>query len=138
MVRDPAPPHRPGPRRGPPPGGGRPPAAPPSRRAADQLLEAVLELRRPLEEALDAVQGIEARDKAAAHRIAAMVLRRTGSLDAVLEPFLSRTPPAPAQRALRIGAAELLLLGTAPHAAVASAVALVPRPLAGLVNAVLR
>jgi 16S rRNA (cytosine967-C5)-methyltransferase len=32
----------------------------------------------------------------------------------------------------------LLLLGTPPHAAVASAVSLVPKPLAGLVNAVLR
>jgi 16S rRNA (cytosine967-C5)-methyltransferase len=55
-----------------------------------------------------------------------------------MEPFLRRAPPAPALRALRIGAAELLLLGTPPHAAVASAVSLVPKPLAGLVYAVLR
>ena len=111
----------------------------PGRRVADALLESVLEQHRALEEALDAVPGsIEPRDKAAGHRIAAAVLRRLGSLDAVMEPFLRRSPPAPALRALRIGAAELLLLGTPPHAAVSAAVSLVPRPLAGLVNAVLR
>ncbi|WP_424810661.1 RsmB/NOP family class I SAM-dependent RNA methyltransferase [Roseococcus sp. YIM B11640] len=111
----------------------------PARRVAASLLEAVLDDHRALEEALDAVPaGIEARDKAAGHRIAAAVLRRLGSLDAVMEPFLRREPPPPARRALRIGAAELLLLGTPAHAAVASAVSLVPKPLAGLVNAVLR
>jgi 16S rRNA (cytosine967-C5)-methyltransferase len=66
------------------------------------------------------------------------VLRRLGSLDAAMEPWLRRRPPAPALRALRIGAAELLLLGTAPHAAVSAAVSLAPKPLAGVVNAVLR
>jgi 16S rRNA (cytosine967-C5)-methyltransferase len=66
------------------------------------------------------------------------VLRRVGSLDAVLEPFLRRGPPEAVRHALRAGAAELLLLGTPPHAAVGSAVALVPRPFAGLANAVLR
>ena len=110
----------------------------PARRAAAHLLETVLERHRGLEEALDSVPAMDARDKAAGHRIAAAVLRRLGSLDAAMEPFLHRAPPAPAQRALRIGAAELLLLGTPPHAAVASAVSLAPRPLAGLVNAVLR
>nr|WP_314075614.1 transcription antitermination factor NusB [uncultured Roseococcus sp.] len=111
----------------------------PARRVAALLLESVLEQHRAMEEALDAIPGeIEARDKAAGHRIAAAVLRRMGSLDAVMEPWLRREPPKPAQRALRIGAAELLLLGTPPHAAVASAVSLAPRPLAGLVNAVLR
>jgi 16S rRNA (cytosine967-C5)-methyltransferase len=123
----------------------RPPATKPSpaastaRRAALALLEAVLDRRRPLEEALDALPGgLAARDRSAAHRIAAAVLRRIGSLDAMLEPFLRREPPEPVRHALRAGAAELLLLGTPPHAAVASAVAVVPRPFAGLVNAVLR
>lgn len=113
-------------------------SASPARRAAAHLLETVLEAQRPLEEALDGVPPMDARDKAAGHRIAAAVLRRLGSLDAAMEPWLRRAPPAPALRALRIGAAELLLLGTPPHAAVASAVSLAPRPLAGLVNAVLR
>lgn len=111
----------------------------PARRVAASLLESVLEQHRAMEEALDAIPGnIEARDKAAGHRIAAAVLRRMGSLDAVMEPWLRRAPPKPAQRALRIGAAELLLLGTPAHAAVASAVSLAPKPLSGLVNAVLR
>lgn len=111
----------------------------PTRRAALSLLDAVLERRRPLEEALEALPpSLEARDRAAAHRIAAAVLRRMGSLDAVLEAFLTRNPPPVVRTALRMGAAELLLLETPPHAAVASTVGAVPRPFAGLVNAVLR
>jgi 16S rRNA (cytosine967-C5)-methyltransferase len=111
----------------------------PTRRAALSLLDTVLERRRPLEEALEALPpALEARDRAAAHRIAAAVLRRLGSLEAVLEAFLTRNPPATVRNALRMGAAELLLLATPPHAAVASTVGLVPRPFAGLVNAVLR
>jgi 16S rRNA (cytosine967-C5)-methyltransferase len=116
-----------------PAGGGNP-----TRQAALALLSAVLDRRRPLEEALDSLSGAAPRDRAAAHRIASAVLRRLGTLDAVLEPLLRREPPPVARHALRIGAAELLLLGTPAHAAVASAVGLVPRPLAGLVNAVLR
>jgi 16S rRNA (cytosine967-C5)-methyltransferase len=109
------------------------------RQAALALLAAVMERRRPLEEALDALPaGLAPRDRAAAHRIAAMVLRRAGSLDAVLEPFLRREPPPVVRAALRTGAAELLLLGTPAHAAVAATVAVVPKPFAGLVNAVLR
>jgi len=71
-------------------GGGRQahePAMPdPTREAAFDLLTAVLDRRRPLEEALAALPRIEARDRAAAHRLAASVLRRMGTLDAALEP----------------------------------------------------
>jgi 16S rRNA (cytosine967-C5)-methyltransferase len=116
-----------------------PPAGLPTRRAARDLLAATLDERRPLEEALDALSSrLDPRDRAAAHRIAATVLRRLGSLDEVLSPFLRKEPPPPARHALRIGAAELLLLDTPPHAAVATAVDLVPKAFAGLVNAVLR
>ncbi len=125
-----------GPRSARPASGGRP--RNPTRSAALALVTAVLERHRALEEALDALPAAEARDRAAAHRIAAAVLRRLGSLDAVLEPLLRRDPPPEVRNALRIGAAELLLLDTPPHAAVASCVDLVPRPFAGLVNAVLR
>jgi 16S rRNA (cytosine967-C5)-methyltransferase len=111
----------------------------PARQAALALLDAVMQRRRPLEEALDALPAaLAARDRSAAHRIAAAVLRRAGSLDAVLEPFLRREPPPVVRTALRAGAAELLLLGTPAHAAVAATVAVVPRPFTGLVNAVLR
>lgn len=114
----------------------------PTREAAFELLSAVLERRRPLEEALDALPEMPARDRAAAHRLAAAVLRRMGTLDAVLEPLLRKEPPDPVRHVLRIGAAGLLLLETPSHAAVATAVALARArgltPFAGLVNAVLR
>jgi 16S rRNA (cytosine967-C5)-methyltransferase len=114
----------------------------PTREAAFDLLTAVLDRRRSLEHALDSLPAMEPRDKAAAHRLAAAVLRRMGTLDAVLEPHLRREPPTPARHVLRLGAAGLLLLNTPQHAAVATAVALTRRkgltPFAGLVNAVLR
>ncbi len=114
----------------------------PTRDAAFSLLSAVLDRQHPLDDALDALPATDARDRAAAHRLAAAVLRRLGSLDAVLEPFLKREPPAPVRHVLRLGAAGLLLLGTPPHAAVGTAVALARTrrldPFAGLVNAVLR
>jgi 16S rRNA (cytosine967-C5)-methyltransferase len=120
-------------------GAARPVAGAPARQAALSLLAAVFERRRPMEEALDALPAaLASRDRSAAHRIAATVLRRAGSLDAVLEPFLRREPPPAVRAALRMGAAELLLLGTPAHAAVAATVGVVPRPFAGLVNAVLR
>lgn len=103
------------------------------------MLDAVLEHRKPLEDALELLpKRLDPRDRAAAHRIAATVLRRLGSIDEVLSPFLRRDPPPPARHALRIGAAELLLLDTPAHAAVGVAVALAPKAFAGLVNAVLR
>jgi 16S rRNA (cytosine967-C5)-methyltransferase len=116
--------------------------ADPTREAAFDLLTAVLDRRRPLEEALDALPAADSRDRAAAHRLAAAVLRRMGTLDAVLEPFLRKTPPDPVRLVLRLGAAGLVLLGTPDHAAVATAVALARArglaSFAGLVNAVLR
>jgi 16S rRNA (cytosine967-C5)-methyltransferase len=114
----------------------------PTRDAAFDLLSAVLDRRRTLEEAIAALPPIAPRDRAAAHRLAAATLRRLGSLDAVLEPLLHRAPPMPVRHILRLGAAGLLLLDTPPHAAVATAVALARArgfaPFAGLVNAVLR
>jgi 16S rRNA (cytosine967-C5)-methyltransferase len=95
-----------------------------------------------LESALDGLPPLEGRDRAAAHRLAACVLRRLGTLDALLEPFLKKAPPPRQLHILRIGAAGLLMLATPAHAAVATAVALSRRrglaPFAGLANAVLR
>lgn len=116
--------------------------ADPTRESAFDLLTAVLERHRTLEDALDALPPQDGRDRAAAHRLAAAVLRRMGTLDAVLEPFLRKEPPDPVRNVLRIGAAALLLLDTPGHAAVATAVSLAKRkgltPFSGLVNAVLR
>src|SRR5258708_3861626 len=113
----------------------------PTRDAAFDLLSAVLDRRRSLEDALDALPAMEARDRSAGHRLAAAVLRRAGTLDAVMEPFLKKAPPDKVRNILRIGAAGLLLLDTPAHAAVATAVGLARSrgllPFAGLVNAVL-
>jgi 16S rRNA (cytosine967-C5)-methyltransferase len=116
--------------------------ADPTRDAAFALVSAVLDHGRALDDALEALPPAEARDRAAAHRLAAAVLRRCGTLDAVLEPFLAKAPPIPVRHVLRIGAAGLLLLDTPAHAAVATAVALARArgltPFCPLVNAVLR
>ncbi|WP_114377256.1 RsmB/NOP family class I SAM-dependent RNA methyltransferase [Elioraea thermophila] len=119
------------------------PAGAAPRSAAIALLEAVVGRRRTLEEALDSLPPLDPRDRAFAHLLAATVLRRLGTLDAVLEPFLRRPPPEAVRHALRLGAAQLLLLGTPPHAAVSATVAAVrglPKgtAFAGLANAVLR
>ena len=115
----------------------------PTRDIAYDILVSVLDRRRSLEEALDhAGAEVAARDRAAAHRLAATVLRRLGTLDAVLAPLLARPPPQPVRLALLLGAAQLLFLQTPAHAAVGTIVDLVRRrrlaPFAGLVNAVLR
>jgi 16S rRNA (cytosine967-C5)-methyltransferase len=114
----------------------------PTRSAALALLAGVLDRHRPLEDALDALPAMEARDRAAAHRLAATAIRRRGTIDAVLEPYLARTPSTQVMHILRLGAAALLFLETPPHAAVGTAVALarakgLPK-FAGMVNAVLR
>jgi len=114
----------------------------PTRSAALTLLSAVLDRHRPLEEALDSLPAMEPRDRAAAHRLAASALRRRGTIGALLEPYLKRTPPDTVMHILHLGAAGLLFLETPPHAAVATAVGLARgrgfEKFAGLVNAVLR
>jgi 16S rRNA (cytosine967-C5)-methyltransferase len=114
----------------------------PTREAALSLITAVLTRNTSLDVALDALLEIDPRDKAAAHRLAAAVLRHTGTLNAVLEPFLSREPPQPVRHILMLGAAASLFLEAPPHAAVGTAVDLARTkklaPFTGLINAVLR
>jgi len=125
-------------------------AAPPglaARQAAHELVGAVLRRRQPLDGAFDTSERVAAlapRDRALARMVAATTLRRLGQVDAVLARALERPLPpraAPALDALRIGAAQLLFLGSPAHAAVGTAVALLGGRLAvyrGVVNAVLR
>lgn len=118
-----------------------------ARGAALDLLEAVLRHATPLDEALDAHPGLgalAARDRAFAHAIAATVLRRLGQIDALIGHCLDagKRPKGDVVDILRVGTAQLLFLGTAPHAAVDTAVRLAEErrltPFKGLVNAVLR
>jgi 16S rRNA (cytosine967-C5)-methyltransferase len=114
----------------------------PTREAAFELLNAVLTRGQTLDAALDALPAMAARDKAAAHRLAASALRHTGTLNAVLEGFLAREPPERVRLVLWLGAAASLFLAAPAHAAVGTAVDLARAkklsPFAGLINAVLR
>jgi 16S rRNA (cytosine967-C5)-methyltransferase len=104
------------------------PAGVAARAAATEALAAVLENRRPLEEALAAVPGygdLEARDRAFARLLVASTVRRLGQIDAMIKQCLERPIPRAgrmAQHILRIGTAQLMFLGTPAHAAVSAAV----------------
>jgi 16S rRNA (cytosine967-C5)-methyltransferase len=106
----------------------------------------VLDRRQSLDEALasdDGSKALQPRDRAFARLLVATVLRRLGLIDAALVRYLDRPLPERASgawHALRLGAAQLLFLGTPAHAAVDGAVALVEDNSAyrGLVNAVMR
>ena len=113
-----------------------------SRAAALQLLQAVLHHRRSIDDAFDtAARGLEPRDRAFVRLLAATTLRRIGQIDGVLMQFVSKQPPDAVTDLLRLGAAQLLFLGTPPHAAVATTVEQVKTKygrLSGLANAVMR
>lgn len=120
-----------------------------ARRAAADLLSAVLDQGRALDDALASTPSftvLEGRDRAFARALAGAALRRLGGIDAVLARFLQRPLPDTAylgRALLRIGAAQLLVLGTPPHAAVGETVAAAnaareARGFAKLINAVLR
>ena len=86
---------------------------------------------------------LEARDRAFARLIVSTTLRRLGQIDSVLKNYIKQAPPLYVQNALRMGAAQLLFLGTADHAAVGETVDLLKNhnkyvKFSGLANAVLR
>jgi 16S rRNA (cytosine967-C5)-methyltransferase len=128
----------------------KPTTRPTARSVALDLLQAVLRQRRPLDEALAAHEGLgqlDSRDRGFARMLAATCLRRLGEIDQAIAPLLATPLPAKASAvadALRLGACQLLFLGTPPHAAVSETVALVAGLGAlgggykGLANALLR
>ncbi len=75
------------------------PAGLAARRLAVDLIEAVLVSSRAIDDALDAIdqkgryRDLEPRDRGFARLIAATVLRRLGTLDAVLARFIERPIP---------------------------------------------
>ena len=101
----------------------------PARRAALKLLDAVMRRGDPLEIALHgACQGLADRaDRALVHAIAAEVLRHLPDLDALIDGATKTLLPddAKARMVLRIALVQVLVLGTAPHAAIATALPLV-------------
>ena len=91
----------------------------------------------------EALEGLDARDRAFARAIAAHTLRRLGQVDAVLAPLVKRPPPGRVRAYLQTATAQMVFMDVAPHAAVGDAVALIKmssksEPFAGLANAVLR
>lgn len=116
-----------------------------ARMAALNLLRSVLEKNRPLDEAWgSAVADLEVRDRALVRASVATALRRRGQIDDLIDAMLDKKLPPSAQAAtqiLRLGIAELMFMGLAPHAAVDGAVSVAkaraPR-FAKLVNALLR
>lgn len=95
-----------------------------ARRGALRLLTSVLQQGRPLDVALaGALNGIDRPDdRALARNLASGVLRWLIDLDALIDSATERALPddARARMALRIGLAGHLLLGTPPHAVVAT------------------
>ena len=118
------------------------------RAAAAELLVAV-ENGRALDDALTqtpAYDALTGRDRAFARALATETLRWQGVLDAVLAHFLQKPLPDTAQHGralLRLGAVQILAMGTPPHAAVGETVQTAnamaqARGFAKLMNAVLR
>ncbi len=119
------------------------------RRIAAEILDGVLQRKRPLDEQLEShvtLRTFSERDRALVRRLIAIVLRRLGTLRHLLASLLERGLPAEAQRvesALLLGVAQILFFDVPNHAAVDLAVRLVQADrrdarYAGLVNAVLR
>ncbi|MEP2828439.1 transcription antitermination factor NusB [Parvibaculum sp.] len=123
-----------------------------AREGAAILLSAVLKEKQAFDDALAAeasggrLARAEPRDRAFARAIAATALRRLGTIDRLIAGCLDKELPKRAgvtQNILRGGAAELLFLRVAAHAAVGMNVEAAGRDDAGrhfkaLVNAVLR
>ncbi len=119
-----------------------------ARGVAFDLLHAVLRRHRPLDEALadhPGISALEPRDRAFARMLAATVLRRLGSIDALIDARLRTKLPRqadPVRDALRMGVAQLVFLGTPAYAAVDTTVEQVGdlgfAKLKSLANALLR
>ena len=120
-------------------------AQPTDREAALTVFRTVMRKSRPLDEALERIDALPARDRAFARMLAATALRRLGQIDAVLDLCVDRPLPDKANMTvdiLRLGAAQILFMDVPDHAAVDTAVSLVKAKRQGqyakLANAVLR
>ena len=82
--------------------------------------------------------GLDERDRAFVTELVYGATRRRRALDWVLDAFLETPPPPRVRAVLRLGAYQIIELGTPAYAAVSATVAAAPRSHRGLVNAVLR
>ncbi len=122
------------------------PAGFPARRAALRLLDAVLRRGEPLEIAFHAAtQGLKDRqDRSLAHAIAAEVLRHMTDIDALIDGTTAQRIPddVKSRAVLRMALAQVLVLDTPPHAAIATTLPLLdggPRKLLhGVFGTILR
>lgn len=115
------------PRSGAGPASSDPPGTP-ARRAALRLLDAVLRRGEALDGAhAGATRGLPPADAALALVIAGEALRRLPDLDALIDGATRQRLPddAKARMALRIALVQALVLGTPPHAAIATVLPLV-------------
>ncbi|NNE59126.1 MAG: RsmB/NOP family class I SAM-dependent RNA methyltransferase [Hellea sp.] len=119
---------------------------PNARLIAVKALTRIEENQELLESAIERdpeYNSLETRDRAFIRMLVSSYFRSKGQIDQILNGFVDREPPKFVLNALRIGAVQILVLGTADHAAVGETVTLVKNhkkyvKFAGLVNAVLR
>lgn len=120
-----------------------------ARQAAISLLQGVTLDQHPLDQLLETdaeFKTLEGRDRAFAHALTASALRHGGEIIAVLGKFLAKPLPRSSGMAvdiLTIGVAQLLFMGTSPHAAIDLCVDLAKQDkkaqhFSGLMNAILR
>lgn len=113
----------------------------PARRAALKLIDAVLRRGQPLESTLAwATRGVAAAaDRALARAIASETLRRLTDIDALIDGATRQRLPddAKARTVLRMALAQVLVMKTPPHAAIATALPLVEGGPRRLVHGVL-
>ncbi len=117
----------------------------PARKAALRLLDSVLRMGMPMDQATNtACKGLESADRALAIAIAQEVMRWLPDLDNLIDSKTKQRLPddAKARTVIRMALAQMLRLGTPPHAAIATALPLVdggPRKLVhGVLGALFR
>src|SRR3954454_627140 len=110
-----------------------------ARRAALQMLDAVLRRGQALDAAGSAVRGLSPPDHALAVAIAGEALRRLPDLDALIDSATRQRLPddSKARMVLRLALAQKIGLGTPDHALVATALPLVDGGPRRLVHGVL-
>lgn len=112
----------------------------PTRKAALQILDAVMRTGQPLDQAvIPATRGLEPSDRALAIAIAQEVLRWAPDFDLLIDSQtrLPLAEDAKARMVLRMALAQMLRLGTPPHAAISTSLPLLEGGPRRLVHGVL-